>query len=54
MPKLPLATFGEDIGLSAVPTLEEGGRFADSTEEEFREAERILRDSGPQYLPVII
>lgn len=47
------ATFGEDIGLSAVPTLEEGGRFAGSTEEEFREAERIfLRDSGPQYLPV--
>ena len=47
------ATFGEDIGLSAVPTLEAGGRFADSTEEEFREAERIfLRDSGPQYQPV--
>ena len=47
------ATFGEDIGLSAVPTLEEGGRFGDSTEEEFREAERIfLRDSGPEYLPL--
>jgi len=47
------ATFGEDIGLSAVPTLEAGGRFADSTEEEFREAERIfLRDSGPEYLPL--
>ena len=44
------ATFGEDIGLSAVPTLEEEGRFGDSTEEEFREAERIfLRDSGPKY-----
>ena len=47
------ATFGEDIGLSAVPTLEEEGRFGDSTEEEFREAERIfLRDSGPEYLPL--
>ena len=36
--------------MAAVPTLEEGGRLADVTEEQFEEAERIfLRDSGPTY-----
>lgn len=42
--------FGESGGMAAVPTLEEGGRLADVTEEQFEEAERIfLRDSGPTY-----
>lgn len=45
-------TLGQDVGMSAVPTLEEGGRFADFMEEEFEEASRIfLRDSGPSYYP---
>jgi hypothetical protein len=42
--------FGPDLGLSAIPTLEEGGRFADVTQEDFEEAKRkFLRDSGPTY-----
>jgi hypothetical protein len=46
------ALFGESGGMAAVPTLEEGGRLADVTEEQFEEAERIfLRDSGPTYYP---
>ena len=44
--------FGPDLGLSAVPTLEEGGRFADVTQEDFEQAKReFLRESGPTYYP---
>ena len=44
--------FGPNLGLSAVPTLEEGGRFADVTQEDFEQAKReFLRESGPTYYP---
>ena len=44
--------FGPDLGLKAVPTLEEGGRFADVTQEDFEQAKlEFLRDSGPTYYP---
>ena len=51
--------FGPDLGLKAVPTLEEGGRFADVTQEDFEQAKlkfeqaklKLLRDSGPTYYP---
>ena len=44
--------FGPDLGLKAVPTLEEGGRFADVTQEDFEQAKReFLRESGPTYYP---
>ena len=45
-------TFGADVGMAAVPTLQRGGRFAGTTEEDFEEAKReFLRDSGPTYYP---
>ena len=44
--------FGPDLGLKAVPTLEEGGRFGDVTQEDFEQAKlEFLRDSGPTYYP---